>query len=227
MIKYKAYVNTKLRINLMRSDSFEWKSQEEFVDYEEALRWMDNRVQALRAGNAAECVWFLEHPPLYTIGTSGHEKDILDSKKYPLFKTGRGGQVTYHGPGQRVVYLMLNLSTRYQDIRRYVRELEEWVIQTLARFDIQGERREGKVGIWVQKEGRDHKIAALGVRVQKWVTSHGIALNINPDLTAYQGIIPCGLKDSGVTSFADLGRKVTLQEVDEVLHKTFPFISTQ
>lgn len=201
----------------------EWKSQEGFVDYGEALQWMDHRVKALQEGEATECVWLLEHPPLYTMGTSGQEKDILYSKKYPVFKTGRGGQVTYHGPGQRVVYLMLDLKTRYHDIRRYVRELEEWIIQTLAYVGVMGERREGRVGIWVQKDGQDQKIAALGVRVQKWVTSHGIAINVDPDLVAYQDIIPCGLKDYGVTSLADLGIRVTLQEVDEVLRKTFPF----
>lgn len=201
----------------------EWKSQEGLVDYEEALQWMDHRVRALQAGSAPECVWLLEHPPLYTMGTSGQEKDILRSKKYPVFKTGRGGQVTYHGPGQRVVYLMLDLNTRYHDIRRYVRELEEWIIQTLAHFGIRGERRDSRVGIWVQKNGQEYKIAALGVRVQKWVTSHGIALNVKPDLTAYQDIIPCGLKDYPMTSLVDLGLTVTLQEVDEVLRKTFLF----
>lgn len=201
----------------------EWKSQEGLVDYAEALQWMAARVKALQAGQEPECVWFLEHPPLYTMGTSGHERDVLNSKKYPVFKTGRGGQVTYHGPGQRVAYLMLDLNTRYQDIRRYVRELEEWLIQTLAVLGVKGERREGRVGIWVQKEGHDHKIAALGVRVQKWVTSHGIALNVHPDLTAYRGIVPCGLKDYGVTSLADFGLSTTLEEVDEVLRKTFPF----
>lgn len=202
---------------------FEWKSQEDLVNYSEALQWMDSRVKAIQGGQGLECAWFAEHPPLYTMGTSGQEKDILSPLKYPVFKTGRGGQVTYHGPGQRVVYLMLDLNLRYQDIRRYVKELEEWLIQTLDHMGIKGERREGRVGIWVQKEGQDHKIAALGVRVQKWVTSHGIALNVNPDLTAYQAIVPCGLKDFGVTSLADLGLKVTLQEVDEVLRETFPF----
>lgn len=202
---------------------FEWKSQKEPVDYEDALQWMDTRVQALQRKEASECAWFLEHPSLYTMGSSGQASDILDPKKYPIYKSGRGGQVTYHGPGQRVVYLMLDLNTRYHDIRRYVRELEEWVIQTLAHFGVTGERREGRVGIWVQKEGQDHKIAALGVRVQKWVTSHGIALNVNPDLMAYDHIISCGLKDYGVTSLADLGLKVTLQEVDEVLRKNFLF----
>lgn len=205
------------------SHPFEWKSQEDPVDYPYALQWMDKRVRGLQSGQEPECVWLLEHPPLYTMGSSGQEKDVLQSKKYPVFKTCRGGQVTYHGPGQRVVYIMIDLNLRYHDIRRYVSELEEWIIQTLYDIGIKGERRQGRVGIWVQKEGQDHKIAALGVRVQKWVTSHGIALNVNPDLTAYQDIIPCGLKDYGVTSLADLGFKFTLQEVDEVLRKTFPF----
>jgi lipoyl(octanoyl) transferase len=201
----------------------EWKSQEALIDYPDALQWMDNSVKALQGKRGPEYVWLLEHHPLYTMGTSGQEKDILSSKKYPVFKTGRGGQVTYHGPGQRVVYLILDLNTRYHDIRRYVYELEEWIIQTLSVFDIKGERREGRVGIWVQKDGQDHKIAALGVRVQKWVTSHGVAINVHPDLGAYKDIIPCGLKNFGVTSMADLGLEVTLQEVDEVLRKTFPF----
>lgn len=209
--------------NLMSPPPFEWKSQESFVNYEDALQWMENRVNALQRGQGGECAWFLEHPPLYTMGTSGQEKDILHSKKYPVFKTGRGGQVTYHGPGQRVVYLMLDLNLRYHDIRRYVAALEDWIIQTLDHIGIKGERREGRVGIWVQKEGQDHKIAALGVRVQKWVTSHGIALNVTPDLTAYQDIIPCGLKDYGVTSLEDLGLIISLQEVDQILHETFPF----
>jgi lipoyl(octanoyl) transferase len=203
----------------------EWKSQEELIDYPDALYWMDNCVKDVQRHRGPECAWLLEHPPLYTLGTSGQEKDVLPSKKYPVFQTGRGGKVTYHGPGQRVVYLMLDLNTRYQDIRRYVHELEEWIIQTLAHFDIKGERREGRVGIWVQKEGRDHKIAALGVRVQKWVTSHGIAINVHPDLMAYQDIIPCGIKEYGVTSLAALDFIVTLQEVDKVLQKTFPFYS--
>lgn len=201
----------------------QWKTQTSVINYEEALQWMDARVKAIQGGQEAECAWFLEHPPLYTMGSSGKNKDILNSHKYPVYKTGRGGQVTYHGPGQRVVYLMLALNTRYHDIRRYVGELEEWIIQTLACFDVKGERREGRVGIWVQKEGQDHKIAAIGVRVQKWITSHGIALNVNPDLRAYDHIIPCGLKEYGVTSLGDLGLNITLQEVDGVLRKTFPF----
>jgi len=201
------------------------KTQKTPVDYEDALRWMDQRVQDIQKGHAPECLWFLEHPPLYTLGTSGKSADILASATLPTFETGRGGQVTYHGPGQRIVYLMLDLKTRKQDVRWYVHTLEDWLIQTLAAFGLQGERREGRVGIWVQKEGRDHKIAALGVRLQKWVTSHGIALNVSPDLSAYQHIVPCGLNHYGVTSLADIGVKVSLEEVDTVLLKTCPFFS--
>ena len=210
-------------INQKTPYHFEWSPLKGLVNYEDCLKKMDDRVKALQKGQGPECVWLVEHPSLYTIGSSGQETDVLPSKKYPVFKTGRGGQVTYHGPGQRVIYLMLDLNTRYHDIRRYVHELEEWIIQTLSTFGIKGERREGRVGIWVNKEGQDHKIAALGIRVQKWVTSHGIALNVDPDLSAYQDIIPCGLKKGGVTSFADLGLTVPLEEVDKVLHRTFPF----
>lgn len=202
---------------------FEWKFQEGLVEYTDALKWMEIQVKSLQNGQSSECIWFLEHPPLYTLGTSGHEKDILNEIKLPIFKTNRGGQVTYHGPGQRLVYLTLDLKTRYQDVRRYVYELEGWIIQTLACFGVQGERRPGRIGIWVQKEGRDHKIAAIGVRIQKWVTSHGIALNVSPDLSAYQDIIPCGLKQYGVTSLEDLGFSVAMQEVDQALRQTFPF----
>ncbi len=203
-------------------NSCEWKTQDALVEYVEAQYWMKNRVDALQKGEAPECVWFLEHPPLYTLGTSGKETDVLVSATLPTFRTGRGGQVTYHGPGQRVVYLMLDLKTRRKDLHWYMTTLEEWLIETLKHFDIKGERRSGRVGIWVNKKGHDYKIAALGVRVQKWVTSHGIALNVNPSLEAYKDIIPCGLSQYGVTSFADLGFPVTLSEVDKVLKETFP-----
>jgi lipoyl(octanoyl) transferase len=184
---------------------------------------MEKQVKGLQKNEVPECAWLLEHPPLYTLGTSGHAKDILGTAKLPVFRSGRGGQVTYHGPGQRVIYLMLDLKKRKQDIRWYVFELEEWMIQILSSFGIKGERRPGRVGIWVQKNGQDHKIASLGVRLQKWITSHGIALNVNPDLRAYQDIIPCGLSQYGITSLADLGHSVTLQEIDIVSRETFPF----
>jgi len=212
-----------MKTRLTSANIFEWKSQEGFVEYADALKWMEFRVKTIQNEKSEECVWLLEHPPLYTLGTSGHEKDILKSTTLPVVKTSRGGQVTYHGPGQRVVYLMLNLKPRYQDVRRYVYELEEWVIQTLAPFGVQGERRTGRIGIWIQKGGRDYKLAALGVRIQKWVTSHGFALNVNPDLSAYEDIIPCGLSQYGMTSLRDLGLSVTMEEVDETLRKTFPF----
>lgn len=207
----------------MSENNLEWKTDSGLVEYENAQHWMDSRVKALQNSDAPECVWLLEHPPLYTKGSSGKDTDILGSASLPVYNTGRGGQVTYHGPGQRIAYVMIDLKPRYLDIRRYVFELEEWIIQTLAAFDVKGERRQGRIGIWVQKNGQDHKIAAIGVRVQKWVTSHGIALNINPDLSAYKNIIPCGLSQYGVTSLADLGLNVSLEDVDRVLRETFPF----
>jgi len=202
----------------------EWKFQTDFIPYLEAMSWMEDRVHAIQKGKAEECLWFLEHPPLYTLGSSAQEKDVLSPYKFPLFKTGRGGKVTYHGPGQRVVYVMVDLNKRHQDLKRYVFDLEEWVIQTLAHIGIRGERREGRIGIWVQKKGQDHKIAAVGVRIQKWVTSHGMALNVDPDLSHYQHIIPCGIREFGVTSLKDLGFPLTLKEVDEILKKTCPFV---
>jgi lipoyl(octanoyl) transferase len=202
---------------------FEWKSQEELVGYEEALAWMEARVKAVQNKEASECVWFLEHPPVYTMGTSGKAEDILKGAKIPVFKTGRGGQVTYHGPGQRVVYVILDLKTRLPDVRQYVDDLEDWILQTLRIFGVNGERRQGRVGIWVRKNGQDHKIAAIGVRIQKGVTSHGLALNVHPDLRAYQDIVPCGLRQYGITSLSDLGLAVTLPEVDRALRATFPF----
>lgn len=201
----------------------EWKSQDGLVSYEDALNWMENRVLALQSEQAPECVWFLEHPPLYTLGTSGKEMDVVEPNQFPVFKSGRGGQVTYHGPGQRVGYVMLDLKKHKQDIRWYVWMLEEWVIQALQNFGIKGERRKGRVGVWVQKGDIDYKIAAVGVRVQKWITSHGLALNVNPDLSHYKTIIPCGLSQYGVTSFADLGIFVTMEEVDRILRQSFPF----
>ncbi|MBY0500471.1 MAG: lipoyl(octanoyl) transferase LipB [Alphaproteobacteria bacterium] len=210
-------------LNSKPENIFEWKTQEGLVGYEDACKWMKERVFALQKNSAPECVWFLEHPPLYTLGTSGQDKDILGTSNLPLFRTGRGGQATYHGPGQRVIYLMLDLKKRHKDIRWYVRELEEWIIHALSHVGVKGERRAGRIGIWVNKGGQDHKIAALGVRVQKWVTSHGISLNVNPDLSAYQNIIPCGLSHYGVTSLADLGISITMEDINTTLYKTFPF----
>jgi lipoyl(octanoyl) transferase len=212
-----------MRTSLKTVNTLEWKVERDPIQYLNALKGMENRVKSIQNKEGPECAWLLEHPPLYTLGTSGHDKDILATAKLPIFRSGRGGQVTYHGPGQRIIYLMLDLKKRKQDIRWYVFELEEWIIQILSSFGVKGERRPGRIGIWVQKDGQDHKIAALGVRLQKWVTSHGIALNVNPDLSAYQDIIPCGLNQYGITSLADLGYTVTLQAVDNVSRETFPF----
>lgn len=205
--------------------TIEWKAQKELVPYRDSLTWMEERVRAIQNNQALECIWFLEHPPLYTLGTSGQEKDILPSAQLPIFKSGRGGKVTYHGPGQRIVYLMLDLNQRVRDIHKYVFELEEWLINTLAELGVKGERRKGRVGIWVSQKGLDYKIAAIGVRVQKWVTSHGMALNINPNLKDYQNIIPCGIHEHGITSIENLGISVSHDEIDSLLRQTCPFTS--
>jgi lipoyl(octanoyl) transferase len=200
----------------------EWKISPELIDYEQALAAMQARVHTIQAGQTPEQVWLLEHPPLYTLGTSAKESDVLQFNNVPVYKTGRGGQVTYHGPGQRVSYLMLDLQQRQMDLKAYVWTLEEWIINVLKDLGVTALRREGRVGLWVQQSPtRDAKIAAIGVRVQKWVTSHGVALNINPDLKYYEGIIPCGIKDQGVTSLNALGVNVSREEVDQLLQEKF------
>lgn len=184
---------------------------------------MEARAAAIRTGTASEQVWLLEHPPLYTAGTSADPGDLITPGRFPVYRAGRGGQYTYHGPGQRVVYVMLDLSRRGRDVRCHVHRLEEWMIRTLARFGVPALRREGRVGLWVPRGPvRDDKIAAIGVRVRRWVTFHGVALNVNPDLDHFAGIIPCGIRDHGVTSLADLGVTVSMSEVDTVLRETFP-----
>jgi lipoyl(octanoyl) transferase len=199
----------------------EWQIQGGLTPYPEAVAFMEERAAAIAAGRAAELVWLVEHPPIYTAGTSAKAGDLLDAR-FPVFKTGRGGQFTYHGPGQRVGYVMLDLKRREADVRAYVRNLEEWLIRSLARLGVKGERREGRVGIWVVRPGgREDKIAALGVRVRRWVTFHGVALNVEPDLTHFSGIVPCGIREHGVTSLADLGLKVTTAEVDAALREAF------
>ncbi|VAV94388.1 Octanoate-[acyl-carrier-protein]-protein-N-octanoyltransferase, partial [hydrothermal vent metagenome] len=171
---------------------------------------------------APELVWLLEHPPLYTAGTSADSRDLISPDRFPVYETGRGGQYTYHGPGQRVAYVMLDLSKRARDVRKYVHNLEQWVIDTLAAFDVIAERRAGRVGVWVTRsDGREEKIAAIGVRVRKWVTYHGICINVAPDLDHYSGIVPCGISEHGVTSLSDLGRNVTMEEVDAALKQTW------
>lgn len=196
------------------------------VPYPEAIAFMEARVKAIRAGEAPECIWFLEHPPLYTAGTSAKAADLLAPERFPVFATGRGGEYTYHGPGQRVAYVMLDLNRPDwcgggPDVRRFVRNLEEWLIRTLARLGVTGERRAGRIGIWVAHDGREDKIAALGIRVRHWITFHGIALNVDPALEHFTGIVPCGIAAHGVTSLRALGRETTMAEADEALRAAF------
>lgn len=198
----------------------EWISETGLAKYEPAVRLMEERVGAIRAGTADELVWLLEHPPLYTAGTSANPADLLNPQ-FPVYETGRGGEFTYHGPGQRVAYVMLDLKKRQPvpDIKKYVWQLEEWIIRSLAHFGIAGERREGRVGIWVVTPTGEKKIAAIGVRIRHWVTYHGIAINVNPDLGHFAGIVPCGLREFGVTSFHDLGKPVSMTELDKILQQ--------
>ncbi len=199
----------------------EWIFSEKPVPYEEAVQRMEARVADIREGNADELIWNLEHPSLYTAGTSAKSEDLI-AHDFPVFDTGRGGEYTYHGPGQRVSYIMCNLKKRQQvpDIKKYIWSLEEWIIQTLKEFDIKGERREGRIGIWVETRTGEKKIAAIGVRIRHWVTYHGLSINVNPDLSHFSGIVPCGIKEFGVTSFHDLGEKISLQELDEAMQTT-------
>lgn len=207
----------------------EWRISDQPVAYEAAVREMEARVAAIRAGTAPELVWLLEHPPLYTAGTSANPQDLVQPDRFPVFQTGRGGQYTYHGPGQRVAYVLLDLKKRgngQPDIRGYVCQLEEWIIRTLDAFGVKGERRDGRVGIWVTRQDRNEplredKIAAVGVRVRHWVTYHGISLNVEPELDHFGGIVPCGISEHGVTSLIDLGHPVTMDEVDAYLKHVF------
>jgi lipoyl(octanoyl) transferase len=204
----------------------EWRISDSPVPYPDAIAAMEERVAAIAAGVAPELVWLLEHPPLYTSGTSGNSSDLLEAR-FPLFTTGRGGQLTYHGPGQRVAYVMLDLKSRRPDVRAYVAGLEAWIIRTLAAFNIRGERREDRVGVWVNRPdkgpGHEDKIAAIGVRLRRWVSFHGVAINVEPDLSHFDAIIPCGVADPryGVTSLADLGHPVSLAEVDIAVRQAF------
>jgi lipoyl(octanoyl) transferase len=204
----------------------EWEVSEGPVAYEAALAAMTARAAAIADGAAPELVWLLEHPPLYTSGTSAQPGDLIEAR-FPLHAAGRGGQLTYHGPGQRVAYAMLDLKRRTPDVRRYVASLEEWIIRTLGEFNVRGERREDRVGVWVRRpdKGAAHedKIAAIGIRLRRWVSLHGVALNVDPDLTHFSGIVPCGVADPrfGVTSLADLGHAVTMSEVDTVMRREF------
>ncbi len=196
------------------------RTADDLIEYPDALAEMERRVADIRAGSAPEMVWLLEHPPLYTAGTSAKASDLLNAR-FPVFETGRGGEYTYHGPGQRVGYVMLDLKKRQRvpDIKRYVWQLEEWIIRALSEFGIKGERREGRVGIWVAHDGSESKIAALGVRIRHWVSYHGIAINVDPDLSHFQGIVPCGIREFGVTSCHALGARISMDDLDKALLK--------
>ena len=208
----------------------EWRTSDRLVGYPEAVATMEARVEAMLAGRAGELVWLLEHPPLYTAGTSAREADLLWPDRFPVYRSRRGGEFTYHGPGQRVAYAMLDLNARGRDVRAYVWRLEEWVIRTLAEFGVRAERRRGRVGVWVMRPDRppqadgspaEDKIAAIGVRIRRWVSFHGVAINVEPDLGHFAGIVPCGIREHGVTSLVDLGLPVTLADVDLALRRGF------
>lgn len=208
------------------SDAPEWRMEPGLLDYERAVSTMEARAEAIRAGTAGELVWLVEHPPLYTAGTSAEAQDLLQPDRFPVHRTGRGGEYTYHGPGQRVAYAVIDLKRRRPDVRAYVWALEEWLIRALARLGVAGERRAGRVGIWVRRTDRNEpwredKIAAIGVRVRRWVAFHGVALNVEPDLSHFDGIVPCGISGHGVTSLVDLGHAVTLAEADAALRGAF------
>ncbi len=205
----------------------EWRVEPGLTAYPDAVAAMEARVAAIRAGSAPELVWLVEHPPLYTAGTSADPADLLQPERFPVYRSGRGGEFTYHGPGQRVAYVLLDLKRRGPDVRRYVHDLEEWIIRALASFAVAGERRQGRVGIWVARKdpllgSREDKIAAIGVRVRRWVTYHGIAINVEPELEHFSGIVPCGISEHGVTSLVDLGLPVGLADLDAALRAAFP-----
>ncbi len=204
----------------------EWRISQGYTPYPEALAEMEARAAAIRDQGAEELVWMLEHPPLYTAGTSAKRADLLEAERFPVYDAGRGGEFTYHGPGQRVVYLMLDLKKRRPDVRAYVQALEAWIIRALSEFNVQGELREGRVGVWVRRTDkgapeREDKIAALGVRIRRWTTLHGIAVNMEPDLGHFGGIVPCGIRGHGVTSLADLGIPAAMTDLDSALIKHF------
>nr|WP_262691233.1 lipoyl(octanoyl) transferase LipB [Kordiimonas aestuarii] len=206
----------------MSTPALEWRISDDLVSYPDAIEEMESRVRAIRAGEAQELVWLLEHPPLYTAGTSADPMDLVDPDRFPVYDAGRGGQYTYHGPGQRVVYFLLDLKKRGRDVRQFVYSLEEVIASTMASFNVKAERRKGRVGLWVERgDGREDKVAAIGVRVRQWVTYHGIAINVAPDLSHFDGIVPCGISEHGVTSLEDLGLPVTMADVDVALKAAF------
>lgn len=208
----------------------EWIVSDSPVDYAEATAFMEARAEAIAAGTAGEAIWLLEHPPLYTAGTSARPEDLTDPHRFPVYPSKRGGQFTYHGPGQRVVYVMLDVSRRGRDVRCFVRDLEAWIIAALAEFGVRGEIRDGRVGVWVARpekpllpdgSSREDKIAAIGIRLRRWVSFHGLSINVDPDLSHFDGIVPCGIRGHGVTSLVDLGLPVTMADLDLALRRTF------
>lgn len=208
----------------------EWITSDGLTDYDAAVAFMEARAEAISRSEADEAIWLVEHPPLYTAGTSAKLDDLTEPNRFPVYEAKRGGQYTYHGPGQRVAYVMLNVGERGHDVRRFVKDLETWVIAALAEFNVKGEIREGRVGVWVERpekprgiDGlvREDKIAALGIRLRKWVSFHGLSINVDPDLEHFSGIVPCGIRDHGVTSLVDLGLPVTMADVDVALKRTF------
>ncbi len=208
-----------------KSPEIEWKVSSNPIDYDLALTFMEQRVTQISQGQAKECIWLLEHPSLYTAGTSAKREDLLTPDRFPVYKTGRGGEYTYHGPGQRIAYVMLDLNKRRKDVRWFVEELENWVIDVCAHLGVKAERREGRVGLWVQQNNQgirqEDKIAAIGIRIRKWVSFHGISINIAPNLEHFSGIVPCGVFQHGVTSFQKLGKPITYQELDQTLQNQF------
>ena len=208
----------------------EWKVWPGLVEYAEAVTAMEARAAQIANGTAPEAIWLLEHPPLYTAGTSARRGDLVDPDRFPVYDTKRGGQYTYHGPGQRVAYAMLDVGARGRDVRKFVAQMEAWVIATLAEFNVRGERRDGRVGVWVQRDDKpltatgqppEDKIAAIGIRLRKWVSFHGLSINVDPDLDHFDGIVPCGITEHGVTSLVDLGLPVTMEDVDVALRRSF------
>jgi len=212
------------------SSPVEWRVEPGLTDYDTALAFMEERADAIRQSGAAEMVWLVEHPPLYSAGTSARIEDLVEPDRFPVFAAGRGGEYTYHGPGQRVAYVMLDLKRRREDVRAFVAALEDWIIRTLAQFNVRGERRDDRVGVWVVRPERpaaadgapaEDKIAAIGIRLRRWVSFHGIAINVEPDLSHFSGIVPCGVSDHGVTSLVDLGLPVTIADLDVALKAAF------
>lgn len=208
----------------------EWLTSPGLVDYDTALGVMEARVLAISRGEAAEMIWFLEHPPIYTAGTSAKPQDLIEPSRFPVHVVGRGGQYTYHGPGQRVIYVMLDVGARGRDVHCFVRQLENWVIAALAEFNLRGEIRSGRVGVWVERPDRppnpdgspcEDKIAAIGIKLRRWISFHGISVNVEPDLTHFSGIVPCGIAQHGVTSLVDLGLPVSMEDLDAALRRTF------